>query len=121
MTAVGHVRYVLDPVLVLERLPDLVGQLARDLDGVHAADVAVEALPLCDPRAGRVGERDEALEDLRRAALDLVLRAGEVQELFAVGASLVAEALNDRMSACVASARARHAIKAQRLLSGATG
>jgi len=107
VTAVGHVRYVLDPVLVLERLPDLVGQLARDLDGVHAADVAVEALPLCDPRAGRVGERDEALEDLRRAALDLVLRAGEVQELFAVGASLVAEALNDRMSACVASARAR--------------
>lgn len=88
-------RDVLYPILVLERRLYLVRQLTRNLDGVDAADVAVEALPLCDPGPGRVGEGDEAFKDLRGAALNLVLRAREVQKLLAVGAALVAEALED--------------------------
>lgn len=86
-------RDILYPILLLESGPDLVRQLPGHLDGVHAGRIPVQALPLCDPRLVGVGERDDALEDLRRAALDLVLRAGEPKELFAVGAALVAEAL----------------------------
>lgn len=96
---VANLRDVRYPILLLESRADLIGQLAGDLDGVDAADVAVETLPLGDPGARWVGERDDALEDLGRAALDLVLGAGEVQELFAVGAALVAEALKKHMSA----------------------
>lgn len=94
-----HLRDVRYPILLLESRADLIGQLAGDLDGVDAADVTIETLPLGDPGARRVGERDDALEDLGRAALDLVLGAGEVQKLFAVGAALVAEALKKQMSA----------------------
>lgn len=88
-----NVRNILYPILILQRRPDLVGELARDLDRVHAGHISVQALPLCDPRLGRVGQRYQALKDLRRAAFDLVLRADEVQEFLAVGASFVAEAL----------------------------
>lgn len=90
-------RDILYPILVLDDLPDLVGQLARDLDGVYPGDVGVEALPLRDPAALRVREGDDALEDLGGAGLDLVLRVGEVQEVVAVGAAFVAEALGGRL------------------------
>lgn len=81
------------PVLVLDHGAHLVRQLARHLGRVHAGQVVVEALPLGDPGLARVGEGDDALEDLGRAGLDLVLGAGEVEELLAVGAAMVAEAL----------------------------
>lgn len=86
-------RDVGNPVLLLYRGPHVVRQLARDLGGVDTADVAIQALPLCHPRLAGVGERDEPFKDLRRAAVDLVGRALQVQELFAVGAAFVAEAL----------------------------
>lgn len=86
-------RDIVYAVLILDNLPDLVGQLAGHLDGVQAGHVAVEALPLCDPAAVGVRQGDDALEDLGRAGLDLVLGAGEVEEVVAVGAPFVAEAL----------------------------
>jgi hypothetical protein len=89
----SHARNVLYAVLFLKSRPDLIGELPRHLDGVHAWDVVVETLPLGDPRLGRVRESDDTLKDLRRAALDGVLRALQVEELLTVGAPIVAEAL----------------------------
>ena len=86
-------RDILYPILILDNLPNLVGQLARDLDGVYPGDIAVEALPLGDPAPLGVGEGDDALEDLGGAGLDLVLGVCEVEEVVAVGAAFVAEAL----------------------------
>lgn len=86
-------RDVVYPILLLDRGAHVVRQLARDLDGVDALDVAIEALPLGHPRLARAAERDQALEHLRGAAVDLVRRSGEVQELLTVGAALVTEAL----------------------------
>lgn len=88
-----HLRDILYSILILQHRPHFLRQLSRDLDRIHAAHIAVEALPLCDPRLGRVSKRDEALKHLGCTAFDLVLRAGEVEEFVAVGASFVAEAL----------------------------
>jgi hypothetical protein len=83
----------LHTVFLLQRSPDFIWELPRYLCGIDTGNVAVETLPLGDPRFGRVGQGDEALEDLGGAALDLVRRAREVEELFAVGASFVTETL----------------------------
>ena len=77
--------------LVLDSSAYLVWQLAGDLGGVDALDVIVEALPLGDPGPGRVGQGDETLEDLARAALDGFGVVLEVQEVLAV--ALVAHRL----------------------------
>lgn len=79
--------------LVLDGGAYLVGQLAGDLGGVDALDVVIEALPLGDPGPRWVGQGDEALEDLARAALDGFRVVLEVQEVFAVGAAFVSETL----------------------------
>ena len=94
------------PILVLKDLPDLVGELAGDLDGVQAGNVAVEALPLGDPAVVGVREGDDALEDLRRAGLDLVLRVREVEEVVAVGAPFRSEALFRGLKSPFVSTRA---------------
>lgn len=65
---------------------------ASDLDSVNASDVAVQALPSGDPARARVGKSDQALEDLAGAFLNGVVVAGQLEELFTVGASLAAEA-----------------------------
>jgi hypothetical protein len=80
-------RNVSNPMFFLQRRPDLVRQLARDLDGVDAGAVLVQALPLRNPAPARVRERDEALEDLGRAALDSFGVVLEVEEVFAVRAA----------------------------------
>jgi hypothetical protein len=78
---------------VLYRDQDVLGQDALDLCRVHAGDVALEALVPCDPAAVRVGDADEALENLRGAVVDLLGIAGELQDVFAVGAALGGELL----------------------------
>ncbi len=90
-----NLRDVRQPILLLDGRPDIVRQLPRHLGRVDAAHVLVQALPLGHPRLGRVGERDEPLEDLGRAAVDLVRRALEVEKLLAVWAALVAKALGE--------------------------
>ncbi|THW93896.1 Metallo-dependent phosphatase [Aureobasidium pullulans] len=50
------------------------------------------ALPSGDPARARVGKSNQALEDLAGAFLDGVIVAGQLEELFTVGASLAAEA-----------------------------
>lgn len=88
-----NLRDILNPILLLQHGADLVWQLAEDLVGVGAADVAVEAVVFGYPGLGRVGDGDEALEDGRGAGLDLLAGALEVEELFAVGAAFVSETL----------------------------
>lgn len=101
-TVSNHVRDILYSILLLEGRPYLVRQLSRYLDRIHARDVTIQPLPLCDPRPRRVRQGDDALKDLRCAAFDLVLRAGEVEEFFAVRASFVTETLfHTRLACCV--------------------
>lgn len=88
----GHLRDIHVP-LVFDSRAYLVGQLAGDLGSVDALDVVVEALPLGDPGPRRVGQGDEALVNLARAALDGFGVVLEVQEVFAVGAAFVSESL----------------------------
>lgn len=95
----ANLRDIRNSILLLYRRPHVVRQLARHLGRVDAAHVAVQPLPLGHPRLARVGQRDEALKDLRCAAVDLIGRALQVQELFAVGAALVAEALVGALAA----------------------
>jgi hypothetical protein len=92
---IEYLRDICDSVLLLDGGAHLLGQLARDLCGVDALDVGVQALPLCDPALGRVGQGDEPFKDLRRARVDGVRVALEVEVLFAVGAAFVSEALKE--------------------------
>ena len=100
-------RDILDPVFLLELDAHVVRQLARHLGGVHAAHVALEPLPLGDPRLAGVGQGDDALEDLRRAVLDLVGRVAQVQKVLTVGTTVVAEVLVLRVVSSVNSWRGR--------------
>lgn len=97
----AFLRDVVYPILVLESVPNLVRQLPRHLDRIDALDITIQALPFCHPRLRRVGQRDETLEDLGRAALDLVWGTSKVEELFAIGAALVAKALDDQEESAV--------------------
>lgn len=90
---IEYVRHVPDLEILGQSGDDFFGKLAHNLGRVDAADVAVDALPLGDPGAARVGHGDEALEDGRRARLDGLLGALEVQVLFAVGAPFFLKAL----------------------------
>lgn len=87
----GNLRDV-DETLLLHRELDVVGQGAGDLGGVTAADVAVDALPLGDPRLLGVGDGDQALEDLGGALVDRVRVASQLEE-GAVRAALLLESL----------------------------
>jgi hypothetical protein len=64
---------------------------AGDLDGVDTRDIAVKSLPSGNPAGGRVCQSDETLKDLAGALLDSIIMANELEELFAVGASLATE------------------------------
>jgi hypothetical protein len=64
---------------------------AGDLDGINTRNIAVESLPPGNPAGGRVCQSDEALKDLAGALLDSIIMANELEELFAVGASLATE------------------------------
>lgn len=81
-------------MLLLQRRPYLVRELPGDLDGVDAGPVLIQALPLGDPTLARIGKRDEALEDLRCAALDELVVVLEVEEVVAVRAAFRLEALS---------------------------
>lgn len=81
--------------LFFNRSAHFVGQLTRNLDGIDALDIVVQALPLGDPGLGGVGERNEALVDLAGAVVDSIWVAFQVEELFAVGAALLSETLHD--------------------------
>jgi hypothetical protein len=88
-------RDVSNPCLILHGIYDLLGQDARDLRRIDTPHVAVQTLPLCDPGFGRVGQCDEALEDLRRAVGNSVGAALEAEELLTVWASFLEEALGE--------------------------
>jgi hypothetical protein len=78
---------------VLHRDQNILGQDTLNLCRVHAGNVALEALIPCDPAAVRVGDANEALENLRGAVVDLLGIAGELEDVFAVGAALGGELL----------------------------
>lgn len=82
-----------DVALFFNRSAHFVGQLARDLDGIDALDIVVQALPLGDPRLGGVGERNEALVDLAGTVVDGIWVAFQVEELFAVGTAFLSKTL----------------------------
>jgi hypothetical protein len=78
---------------VLHSADDIVWQNALDLCSVHARMVALKALVPGDPAPGGVRDGDEALEDLGCAVVDLLRVAGELKDVFAVGAALGEELL----------------------------
>jgi hypothetical protein len=70
-----------------------------DFDGIDARNIAVESLPPGNPAGGWVCQSDEALKDLAGALLDSIVVAQELEELFAVGASLATEARTGKNNA----------------------
>lgn len=89
-----YVRYVPDPVLLLQAGDDFFGELAHNLCSINSFHVAINSLPLGDPRAARVGHGDEPFKDGRCARFDGFLGALEVEVFFAVGAPFFLEALH---------------------------
>ena len=67
--------------------------MARYFGGIRAPHILVDALPLGYPRLAWLREDNEALEDLRGAAVDLIWRALKMEKFFAVRAALFSEAL----------------------------
>ena len=92
---VWNLRDILDAILFFYRGSHIIWQLARYFGRVHAPNVAVEPLPLRDPRLAGIGEGDETLKDLRRAAVDLVWRTLEMEEFLAVGTAFLPESLDE--------------------------
>ena len=74
-------------IVILQHGQHLVRQRADDLDGVDAWLVRAEALPLGDPRRGRVRDGDQRVKDRRRAFRDRVRRIRQLQEGLAVRAA----------------------------------
>jgi hypothetical protein len=108
---VDRIRNVLYPVLLLQCHPHIIGKLARHLERVDAAHIRLQALPLGDPRLGRVSEREEALKHLRRAALNRIWVVRQMEELLTVGAALITESLPRSESS------AKKLLKRERILS----
>lgn len=73
-TQAQNSRNIPDP-RALHRLQHIIRQVPLHLDGIHARHIALQALPLGHPRAGRVAEGDQALEDLGCAFADRVVAA----------------------------------------------
>jgi hypothetical protein len=65
---------------------------SSNLDGIDTSNVAVQTLPSGNPTSSRIGQSDKTLKDLTGALLDGVVVASQLEELFAVGASLTTEA-----------------------------
>lgn len=57
-------RYVPNVVLVRQARDHVLGQHAHHLGSICAGAILVDALPLSDPRLGRVAHSDEALVDV---------------------------------------------------------
>lgn len=75
----------------LDSANDFLGQDALDLTCVDAWHVALEALEPSHPASRRVGDADQAVEDLGGAVVDLLRVAGQFENILAVGAALGAE------------------------------
>lgn len=86
-------RYVPNVEFFQQVRDDVLRQGAHDLGGIGALDVFVDALPLGHPGAGWVGHGDEALVDGRGTEFYVVLVAGDVKVLLAVGAAVALELL----------------------------
>src|ERR1043166_3914613 len=86
-------RYISDPVFIFNHVPNIVWQSAGHFDRVDAFHIPVQPLPSCDPCRRWISEGDDALKQLRCAAVYLFFRTLQVEELFAVWASFVEKPL----------------------------
>jgi hypothetical protein len=75
-----------------QTVADILGDGTGYLGGVDAGYVCIDALPLCDPGLLGVRDGDEALEDGRRAAVECVGIATNLEE-GAVRAALASKSL----------------------------